>query len=84
MCPVWAPDSPQARYYDPPHGNRHTGLRPVSGLALEAHRLPGRGSSGVGDEPFSVYRCGGSTGLAAKPFTWFPFIRCGRKRQRHL
>lgn len=37
--------------------------------AAEGERKSGIRSSGVGDEPFSVYRCEGSTGLAAGPFT---------------
>jgi len=57
---------PAGALHDPPHGNRHAGLRPVSGLAHEAFRLPVL-RQWLCETPYNnAYRCGGSTGMAVE------------------
>jgi hypothetical protein len=54
-----------ALHDDPLHGFHHAGLRPVSGLAHEAFRLPAL-RQWPSETPYNnAYRCGGSTGMAA-------------------
>jgi hypothetical protein len=70
---------PAGALHDPPHGFRHAGLRPVSGLAHEAFRLPVLRQWLIETPNNNAYRCGGSTGLAAKAAHLFPVYPAQRK-----
>jgi len=57
---------PAGALHVPLHDFRHAGLRPVSGLAHEAFRLPVF-RQWPSETPYNnAYRCGGSTGMAAE------------------